>query len=227
MKNIPIRDLETERLLIKVPTMEEQYDLWNILRDESINKYYFPTPDRIFRKNNLSKDNIDDLKEARRIFLSELNDWERQKPFYEKKIESIHNGDNNQKFTWSVFLKSGEVIGQITVQPNDAYPDNPEVRDIGWFIKPCYHRHGYGYELASAVLDFMFNEVEIDRIETSASVINHGSWGLMEKLGFERTGEKIFTYYDDDGKILKSYCYTGDKEKFLNRNNAKCKKMER
>ena len=46
-------------------------------------------------------------------------------------------------------------------------------------------------------------------------------------LGFERTGEKMFTYYDDDGKILKSYCYTGDKEKFLNRNNAKCKKMER
>ena len=41
MKNIPTRDLETERLLIKVPTMEEQYDLWNILRDESINKYEY------------------------------------------------------------------------------------------------------------------------------------------------------------------------------------------
>lgn len=223
MKDIPIRDFETERLLIKVPTMEEQYDIWSILKDEEINRYYFPTPDRIFRKHNLTKDSIEDLKEARRIFLEELNDWERQKPFYEKKINSIHSGDNSQKFTWSVFLKSGEVIGQITVQPNDAYPDNPEVRDIGWFIKPCYHRQGYGNELASAVLDFMFNEVEIDRIETSAAINNPGSWGLMEKLGFQRTGEKLSTYYDENFNILSCYCYTGDKEKFINRDSSKCK----
>ena len=225
MKNIPIRDFETERLLIKVPTMKEQYDLWNIIRDENINRYYFPTPDAIFRNNNLSKDNIEDLKEARRIFLEKLNNWEKQKPYFERKIEGIHNGDNSQKFTWSVFLKSGEVIGQITVQPNEAYPDNPEVRDIGWFIKPCYQRQGYGKELATAVLDFMFNEVEIDRIETSAATINPGSWGLMERLGFVRTGEKISTYYDPDDKILSCYCYTGDKEKFLKRSNARCKKI--
>ena len=41
MKNISIRDFETDRLLIKKPTMEEQFDLWNILRDENINRYYF------------------------------------------------------------------------------------------------------------------------------------------------------------------------------------------
>ena len=31
MKNIPIRDFETDNLIIKKPTMEEQYALWNIL----------------------------------------------------------------------------------------------------------------------------------------------------------------------------------------------------
>ena len=35
--------------------MDEQFVLLNILRDEKVNRYYFPTPDRIFAKNNLKK----------------------------------------------------------------------------------------------------------------------------------------------------------------------------
>ncbi len=42
MKNISIRDFETDRLLIKKTTMKEQFALWNILRDEIVNRYYFP-----------------------------------------------------------------------------------------------------------------------------------------------------------------------------------------
>ena len=218
MRNIPIRNFETEHLLIKQPTMNEQYELWQILKDEKVNRYYFPTPDRIFEKNNLSKDKIEDMVVARKIFMDQLNDWERQKPFYEKKIESIVSGDNSQKFTWSIFTKEGVPIGQLTVQPNDEYSSQPEIRDIGWFISPMYQGHGYATEAASAVLDFMFNEVKIDKIMTSAATINLASWRLMEKLGFIRTVEKTSTYFDDDKNILKSYCYECDNEKFNNRN---------
>ena len=35
IKNI---DLETERLYLKKPTMDEQYDLWNILKDRNVYK---------------------------------------------------------------------------------------------------------------------------------------------------------------------------------------------
>lgn len=218
MRNIPIRNFETEHLLIKQPTMNEQYELWQILKDEKVNRYYFPTPDRIFEKNNLSKDKIEDMVVARKIFMDQLNDWERQKPFYEKKIESIVSGDNSQKFTWSIFTKEGVPIGQLTVQPNDEYSSQPEIRDIGWFISPMYQGHGYATEAASVVLDFMFNEVEIDKIVTSAATINPASWRLMEKLGFIRTVEKTSTYFDDDKNILKSYCYECDNEKFNNCN---------
>lgn len=218
MRNIPIRNFETEHLLIKQPTMNEQYELWQILKDEKVNRYYFPTPDRIFEKNNLSKDKIEDMVVARKIFMDQLNDRERQKPFYEKKIESIVSGDNSQKFTWSIFTKEGVPIGQLTVQPNDEYSSQPEIRDIGWFISPMYQGHGYATEAASVVLDFMFNEVEIDKIVTSAATINPASWRLMEKLGFIRTVEKTSTYFDDDKNILKSYCYECDNEKFNNCN---------
>lgn len=205
MKQIDSKNLYTERLELRIPTMQEQHRLWEILVKEEVNQFYFPTPGRIFRKNNLSEDKIDDLKQARKIFMEQLSNWDRQEPFYEKKIESIKNGENSQKFTWSIFLKETDiVIGQITCQPKDDEPE--DIRDAGWFIDPEYQGNGYATEAAKAMLDFMFNEVEITEIRTSAAEINPASWKIMEKLGFEFTGTKKFTYFkDNDILFLKEY----------------------
>lgn len=217
MNNISTRNIYTDRLELRIPSMEEQYRLWEILQDENVNQYYFPTPDRIFRKYNLSKDSIEDLKTARRLFLEEFSDWERQRPFYEKKIQSIHDQDDSQRFTWSIFLRdTNVVIGQITCQPKDDEP--PEIRDVGWFIDPKFQGNGYGTEAAVAMLDFMFNEVGIEKIKTSAAEINAGSWGIMKKLGFQFVGTKKSTYYKDD-EILTALEYHGDKDLFFNRNS--------
>ena len=218
MKRINSKSLYTDRLELRIPTMEEQHKLWEILKGETINQYYFPTPDRIFTKNKLSKENIDDLKKARKIFMEQLSNWERQKPFYEKKIKSIQAQDDGQKYTWSIFLKgTNTVIGQITCQPKDNEPEN--IRDVGWYIDSNYQGKGYATEAAITVLDFMYNEVEISDIKTSAAEINPASWRIMEKLGFEFVGTKKSTYYKDD-EILISKEYHGNKELFLNRNNS-------
>ena len=215
MNNINSKDLYTDRLDIKVPTMKEQHKLWEILINEDINQYYFPTPNRIFNKYNLSKDNIDDLKKAREIFLSELRDWKRQKPFYEMKIDSINSQEDSQRYTWSIFLKDTDtVIGQMTCQQKDDEP--LDIRDVGWFIDPNYQGHGYAKEAATKVLDFMFNEVGISSIKTSAAEINPGSWKLMESLGFKYVNSKQSTYFKDD-EILLAKEYYCDKDMFLNR----------
>lgn len=217
MNRINSKNLYTDRLELRIPTMKEQYRLWKILIDENINQYYFPTPDRIFIKNNLSKDNIDDLKKARKIFMEQLSDWERQKTFYEKKIECIESGEDSQKYTWSIFLKGTDiVIGQITCQPKDNKPEN--IRDVGWFIDPKYQGQGYATEAALTVLDFMFNKVEITDILTGAAEINPSSWKIMEKLGFEFVGTVKSSYFKDN-EILVSKEYHVNKELFLNRDN--------
>lgn len=219
MNRIDSKKLCTDRLELRIPTIEEQHRLWEILVDQGINQYYFPTPDRIFRKNNLSKDNIGDLKIARNIFMEQLSDWERQSPFYKKKIETIQAQEDSQKYTWSIFLKgTNKVIGQITCQPKDDEPEN--VRDVGWFIDPEYQGQGYATEAAVAVLDFMFNEVEITDVKTSAAEINPASWKIMEKLGFEFVGTKKSTYFKDN-EILISKQYHVNKKMFLNRNSIK------
>lgn len=219
MKKINSKNLYTDRLELRIPTMDEQHRLWEILVDEDVNQYYFPTPDRIFVKNNLYKDNIEDLKKARKIFIEQLSDWERQEPFYEKKIECIQKQDDSQKYTWSIFIKDSDiVIGQITCQPKDNEPEN--IRDVGWFIEPQYQGKGYATEAAIAVLDFMFTEVEITDIKTSAAEINPGSWKIMEKLGFEYVGTKQSTYYKND-EILILKEYHGNRELFFNKSIKK------
>ena len=199
MNLIWAKNIETDRLLLKIPTMKEQYDLWNILKQEKVNRWYMPTPERFNGDRN--------------SFQSSLNDWSKQEKFYQMKIDSLN--DNSNMFTWSIFLKDGTVIGQMIVQPKKEFPNNPEIRDVGWFINPKYQGQGYAYEAAQAILDYMFNEVEIEEIRTSAAQINRGSWGLMEKLGFERTGEKTSTYLDENGEYLKSYTYEINCEKYL------------
>lgn len=183
-------DIKTKRLNLKRPTMDEQYALFNILRKEEVNKYYIVTPKRF--KN-------------REEFLISLNDWNKQKKFYQKKIDNLNT--DNYKYTWSIFLKDNTVIGQITVQPNNNYPNNTKIRDIGWFIDPKHQRKGYMFEAASAVLDYMFKEEKIDGIETGAAAINIPSWKLMEKLGFKRVGEIDSPYLDESGNHLLGYKY--------------------
>lgn len=219
MNNIKIKEIETERLILKIPTMNEQKQLWNIVKNEEVNKYYFPTPDRIFNKYNLSKEKIEDLIEARKIFQEQLNDWERQEPFYQKKIIDIHNGENSQKFTWSIFLKDGTIIGQMTVQPSNFYPYNSAIRDVGWFIDPNYHKKGYATEAAKAILDFMFIEIEIEKILTSAAIINPSSWRIMEKLGFKYNGNKPSTYLDENNNLVECCCYSVTKEEYIKFNS--------
>ena len=221
MNRINSKKLYTDRLELRIPAMKEQYRLWEILINKDVNQYYFPTPDRIFDKNNLLKDNVEDLKKARKIFMEQLSDWERQKPFYEKKIELIKEQDDSQKFTWSIFLKGTDiVIGQITCLQKENEPE--DVRDVGWYIDPKYQGQGYATEAAISMLEFMFNVVEITEIKTSAAEINLGSWKIMEKLGFKYVGIEKSTYFRDD-EILISKKYYVDKELFLNRDNKRTK----
>ena len=199
MKFLGSKTLETERLILKAQTMEEQQYLWSVLMLPEVNRYYLTVPKK---------------------FAEKLKDWSKQEEYYKADIEHANDSD---VFKWSVFLKdSGECIGRVSCHEakSEGYEtDDSSIRGVGWYIDPKYKGNGYGYEAAKAMMDYMFNECEIDEIRTGAAIQNPASWKIMEKFGFEKqnyTKMVEYTYLDEP---VEDYQYRLTKEMYLNQNN--------
>lgn len=63
------------------------------------------------------------------------------------------------------------------------------VYELGYRFLPEYWGKGYAMESAKASLDYGFNDLNIDVIYALAHSENDGSNHILQKLGFERTGE--------------------------------------
>ena len=204
MKNLGSKTLETERLILRTQTMDEQKYLWSVLMNPDVNRYYLTVPKK---------------------FAEKLKDWDKQEEYYKEDMKHANDPD---VFKWSVFIKdTGECIGRVSCHKSsdEGYEtDNPSIRGVGWYIDPKYKGHGYGYEAAQAMMDYMFNECEIDEIKTGAAIQNQASWKIMEKFGFEKLEETKmieYTYVDDP---VEDYQYYLTKEMYFeNKNNKKLK----
>ena len=193
MKKLGSRIIETERLILKPQTMEEQYTLWRILMIPEVNKYYLTVPKK---------------------FRDKLNDWEKQEKYYKEEMEHANDLD---VYKWSVFIKeNGECIGRVTCQEIKE-SNNPSVRDVGWYIDPKYQGKGYGTEASHSMMNYMFKECEIDGINTGAAIINPPSWKIMESFGFKRGDNTRFVEYTFVDEPIEIYEYNMTKEMFLNK----------
>ena len=98
---------------------------------------------------------------------------------------------------WAVEAE-GTQIGLCGFVKRDHF-DHP---DIGFAFLPEHERKGYGYESASASLEYGKTKLGFDTVLAITSLDNDASGGLLTKLGFtdggviEPQGEKIrlFTY---------------------------------
>lgn len=192
------KTIETDRLILRTQTMNEQKRLWEILMIPEVNKYFLTVPPK---------------------FREKLKDWDKQQKFYEDDMK--HANDNNV-FRWSIFLKdTGECIGRLSCHEGhdeDESINNPNIRGVGWIIDPKFQGHGYGTEAAKAMIDFMFLECEIEQIITGAAICNLASWKIMEKLGFERQEKTKMIQYTFLDELTEIYSYVMTKERYLSLN---------
>ena len=198
MKFLGSKTIETDRLILRTQTMNEQKRLWEILMIPEVNKYFLTVPPK---------------------FREKLKDWDKQQKFYEDDMK--HANDNNV-FRWSIFLKdTGECIGRLSCHEGhdeDESINNPNIRGVGWIIDPKFQGHGYGTEAAKAMIDFMFLECEIEQIITGAAICNLASWTIMEKLGFERQEKTKMIQYTFLDELTEIYSYVMTKERYLSLN---------
>lgn len=203
MNLIGSKTIETDRLILKAQTMEEQQYLWSILMMPEVNKYYLVVP---------------------QFLRDKLKDWTKQEPYYKEDMKKANNPD---VFRWSIFLKkTGECIGKVGCHKASAEYDDindDEIRSVSWYIDPKYQGYGFGKEAAKAMIDFMFNEVDIKEIRTGAAIDNPASWKIMESLGFKNTGKTKMVQYTYLDEPTEDYQYFLTKEMYLESNNNKAR----
>lgn len=190
MKYIGSKVLKSKNLILR-PTKEEDLKvIWNILCDIDVAKYYL---------------------------VGKINyDWDKEKEWQYKKLDKALNSD---VFQWPIILKANnKCIGQISClnSYNESDDKNADtIRDVGWVINSQYQGMGLGTEAAKLMLDYMFYEVGIEKIETCAAIENPASWKIMEKFGFRRLNKTKLLKYTVQTKKTECYCYEITREEYI------------
>lgn len=199
MKYLGSKTIETDRLILKVPTINEQKYLWDVLMNKSVGQYYLsgsPNPN--------------------------ILDWEKWFDFIK---EDIKRANNNDVFRWSVFLKSNnQCIGKVGCHKASQEFDNinsDSIRGVGWYIDPKYSGNGYGFEAASAMIKYMFEECDIDQIIAKIVVENIASRRILEYYGATKSDKTYAEKYMFSEKTLSVYLYSLTKDIYFYNKNKK------
>ncbi len=120
---------------------------------------------------------------------------------------------------WAIELRSedqtgGPFIGCAGLSvPQWNSPFMPCI-DIGWRLSRDYWGMGYASEAAHRILDYSFNELDIDEVLSFASVLNVRSIAVMELLGMTRNPDDDFCHpmFDSDSDLSRHVLYRMPKQ---------------
>jgi RimJ/RimL family protein N-acetyltransferase len=80
-------------------------------------------------------------------------------------------------------------IGMVGVDWSEL--DAPE---LGYWLGVAHWGQGFGTEAARAVIDFTFEEFDIEQLISGARVINPASRNILEKCGFQWSGVELHRF---------------------------------
>ena len=70
----------------------------------------------------------------------------------------------------------------------------PEAPELGYWLGVEYWGQGFGTEAARAVIDFTFEEFDIEHLVSGARVTNPASRNILEKCGFQWIGVELHRF---------------------------------
>ena len=166
-KKIPWDILETNRCIIREITVDDVPRIAEIYQAPSVKKYMEPLYEPI----------------------------EKEVAYVEDYIKNIYGF--YEYGTWIIVEKSsGRIIGRAGLENYGSTTEEETEADIeacmaeddkvemGYLIDDAYQRHGYAYEVCSAILQYAKKELGITTVWTRTSEDNKASIELCRKLGF-------------------------------------------
>jgi RimJ/RimL family protein N-acetyltransferase len=91
----------------------------------------------------------------------------------------------------AVFLIENNFVPIGVVGVNWHQPDAPE---LGYWLGVEHWGQGFGTEAARAMIDFTFEEFDIEQLVSGARVTNPSSRNILEKCGFQWSGVELHRF---------------------------------
>jgi RimJ/RimL family protein N-acetyltransferase len=104
-------------------------------------------------------------------------------------IEFVRATANDRPKTVFLIENNYTPIGMVGIDWRE--PDAPE---LGYWLGVEYWGQGFGTEAARAVIDFTFEEFDIEHVISGARVTNPSSRNILEKCGFQWSGVELHRF---------------------------------
>lgn len=100
---------------------------------------------------------------------------------------------STDNINWGIELKSEKkIVGSIEIR---KWNDINRCGDIGYALSPLFWNQGIMTEALKRIIDFAFDELNLNRVEAHCDEENTGSYRVMEKAGMKYEGtlrQKVF-----------------------------------
>ncbi|MBX3013534.1 MAG: GNAT family N-acetyltransferase [Caldilineaceae bacterium] len=97
--------------------------------------------------------------------------------------------------------------------------DEPRQAEIGFTLARPAQGRGLATEAISALLDYLFDSLQLHRVVALCDVRNHGSYRLLERLGMRREGHTLQSFWNK-GSWTDEYQYALLREEWRQRTRS-------
>lgn len=122
----------------------------------------------------------------RYAFLDTINTTNETKIEFRKTLS--YNGDASKGTQYVAELAENDVPIGIVDYDVIVKLEKGGIFEIGYFIKPEYWSQGFGFEMSSSIIDFLFINFNIHKIMATCNYKNNASVRIMQKLGMTNEG---------------------------------------
>ena len=124
------------------------------------------------------------------------NDTFEETAEFVRKNANEWNSEDQTDFEF-VILLDGKIIGGCDCDL--GHSKDRSYATLGWIINKAYRNRGYAVEAASALLDFAFENLGIEKVYAQCDVKNLASFAVMRKIGMKCIDDKGTRTYPKTG----------------------------
>ena len=132
-----------------------------------------------------------------------------------QRIADLYRG-RGEKFQWIVQV-DGQPAGWVTLVVSNW---EHGLAEVGYALSTPFQSRGVMTEALAILLEDLFQNTLLERVEARCAVENVGSQRVLEKSGFEREG-RLRAYFKLRGRRVDNYLYSLLRDDYLARRNGR------